>query len=75
MNNEKNKPGLEALAGEVPPLPAKASSPALFIIHSLFIIHYSLFIIHYSLFIIQGRLRATGFLATDSEFWEVQNLF
>jgi hypothetical protein len=29
--------GLEALAGEVPPLPAKASSP-------LFIIHYSLFI-------------------------------
>jgi diguanylate cyclase (GGDEF)-like protein len=40
---------LEALAGEVPPLPAKASSPALFIIHySLFIIHYSLFIIHYS---------------------------
>jgi hypothetical protein len=28
MNNEKNKPGLEALAGEVPPLPAKASSPA-----------------------------------------------
>jgi hypothetical protein len=44
--------GLEALAaGEVPLLPAKASSPALFIIHySLFIIHYSLFIIHYSLF-------------------------
>jgi farnesyl diphosphate synthase len=36
----------------VPPLPAKASSPALFIIHySLFIIHYPLFIIHYPLFI------------------------
>jgi hypothetical protein len=34
--------GLEALAGEVPPLPAKASSP-------VSIIHYSLFIIHYSL--------------------------
>jgi hypothetical protein len=31
MNNEKNQHGLEALAGEVPPLPAKASSPALFI--------------------------------------------
>jgi hypothetical protein len=31
---------LEALAGDVPLLPAKASSPA------LFIIHYSLFIIH-----------------------------
>jgi hypothetical protein len=50
MNNEKNKPGLEALAGEVPPLPAKASSPALSIIHySLFIIHYSLSTIHYPL--------------------------
>jgi hypothetical protein len=50
MNNEKNKPGLEALAGEVPPLPAKAVRPALSIIHySLFIIHYSLFIIHYPL--------------------------
>jgi hypothetical protein len=49
--------GLEALAGKVPPLPAKASSPALFIIHySLFIIHYSLFIIHYSLFIIHYSL-------------------
>jgi hypothetical protein len=31
--------GFEALAGEVPLLPAKASSPA------LFIIHYSLFIV------------------------------
>jgi hypothetical protein len=37
--------GLEALAGEVPSLPAKASSPA------LFIIYYLLFIIPYSLFI------------------------
>jgi hypothetical protein len=33
MNNEKTKAGLEALAGDVPLLPAKASSPALFIIH------------------------------------------
>jgi hypothetical protein len=41
MNNGKSKAGLEALAGEVPPFPAKASSP------TLFIIHYSLFIIHY----------------------------
>jgi hypothetical protein len=43
MNNTErilNDAGLEALAGKVPPLPAKASSPA------LFIIHYSLFIIH-----------------------------
>jgi hypothetical protein len=49
MNNEKTKAGLEALAGDVPPLPAKASSPAWFIVHySLAIIHYSLFIIHYS---------------------------
>jgi hypothetical protein len=38
-----NSAGLEALAGEVPLLPAKASSPA------LFMVHYSLFIIHYSL--------------------------
>jgi hypothetical protein len=28
MDNEKIKAGLEALAGEEPPLPAKASSPA-----------------------------------------------
>jgi hypothetical protein len=28
MNNEKTKSGLEALAGDVPLLPAKASSPA-----------------------------------------------
>jgi hypothetical protein len=27
MANEKNKAGLEALAGEVPTLPAKASMP------------------------------------------------
>jgi hypothetical protein len=27
MNNEKTKSGLEALAGDVPRLPAKASSP------------------------------------------------
>jgi hypothetical protein len=39
--------GLEALAGDVPLLPAKASSPALFIIHyPLSIIHYPLSIIH-----------------------------
>jgi hypothetical protein len=38
MNNEKNQHGLEALAGRGVLLPAKASSPA------LFIIHYSLFI-------------------------------
>jgi hypothetical protein len=38
--------GLEALAGEVPPLPAKASSPALVV---SFIIHYPLSIIHYPL--------------------------
>jgi hypothetical protein len=37
--------GLEALAGEVPPLPAKASSPAL--VFSLSIIHYPLSIIHF----------------------------
>jgi hypothetical protein len=43
MNNEKTEAGLEALAGDVPALPAKASSPA------LFIIHYPLSIIHYSL--------------------------
>jgi hypothetical protein len=50
MDNEKTNAGLEALAGEVPPLPAKASSPALFIIHySLFIIHYPLSTIHYPL--------------------------
>jgi hypothetical protein len=34
---KKTKAGLEALAGEVPLLPAKASSPALFIIHYSFI--------------------------------------
>jgi hypothetical protein len=47
MNNEKTEAGLEAFAGKVLPLTAKASSPA------LFIIHYSLFIIHYSLFIME----------------------
>jgi hypothetical protein len=53
MNNEKTEVGLEALAGKVPLLPAKAASPALFIIHySLFIIHYPLSIIHYPLSII-----------------------
>jgi hypothetical protein len=41
MDNEKTEAGLEALAGKVLFLPAKASSPALFII-----IHYSLFIIN-----------------------------
>jgi hypothetical protein len=46
MNNEKTKAGLEALAGGVLPLPAKASSPALFF--SLSIIHYPLSIIHSS---------------------------
>jgi hypothetical protein len=54
MNNEKTKGGLEALAGDVPPLPAKASSPPpylqiLFLHYSLFIIHYPLSIIHYPL--------------------------
>jgi hypothetical protein len=44
MNNGGRTPaGLEALAGEVPLLPAKASSPRL--VYSLFIIHYSLFIL------------------------------
>jgi hypothetical protein len=33
MNNDKINTGLEALAGEVPPRPAKASSPALSIVH------------------------------------------
>jgi hypothetical protein len=61
MNNEKTKGGLEALAGKVPPLPAKASSPPpylqiLFLHYSLFIIHYSLFIIHYPLSIIHYSL-------------------
>jgi hypothetical protein len=32
MDNGKIHGGLEALAGEVPPLPAKASSPVLIII-------------------------------------------
>jgi hypothetical protein len=27
MNNEKTKHGLEALAGKMPPLPAKAAMP------------------------------------------------
>jgi hypothetical protein len=42
MNNGgRTLAGLEALAGEVPLLPAKAVRPA----YSLFIIHYSLFIL------------------------------
>jgi hypothetical protein len=48
MDNETIEAGLEALAGDVPLLPAKASSPALSIIHyPLSIIHYPLSIIHY----------------------------
>jgi hypothetical protein len=43
---EKTKAGLEALAGEVPPLPAKASSPVSIIHYPLSIIHYPLSIIH-----------------------------
>jgi hypothetical protein len=31
MENEKLKAGLEALAGDVPPPPAEASSPAWFV--------------------------------------------
>jgi hypothetical protein len=45
MNNRGrvfDNAGLEALAGEVPPLPAKASSPAFVVYCSLFIIHYPL---------------------------------
>jgi hypothetical protein len=45
MNNEGKifayGTGLEALAGEVPLFPAKASSPVLFIIHYLSIIHFN----------------------------------
>lgn len=35
MDNEKNQGGLEALAGDMPLPPAKASTPV-FIFHSLF---------------------------------------
>jgi thioester reductase-like protein len=63
MNNGKTKRGLEALAfGDVPPLPAKASSPALFIIHySLFIIHYPLSTIMLDIDFYQEALLAPDF--------------
>jgi hypothetical protein len=41
MNNEKTETGLEALASKMSSLPAKASSPVLFIIHYPFI--YNIF--------------------------------
>jgi hypothetical protein len=43
MDRTKMNTGLEALAGEVPLLPAKASNPLLFFYYPLSTIHFILF--------------------------------